>query len=108
MNNKQRKKSQDIREFQQKLNKLFQVRKTSTTIELIGILIFVFSKVYLDGILSNLIQVAGLLVILSGFIYRKSYAKCPYCNKSIYKLLGDINKCPHCRQSFKEIDKGID
>lgn len=108
MNNKQRKKSQETRKLQQKLSRLFQVRKTSTTIELIGILVFVFSKVYLDGILSNLIQVAGLLVILSGFMYRKYCAKCPYCNKSIYKLLGDINKCPHCRQSFKEIDKGID
>lgn len=108
MNNKQRKQSKEIREIQQKISRLFEVRKTSTTIELIGILIFVFSKVYFDGIFSNFIQVAGLLVILYGFMYRKHNAKCPYCNKSIYKLLGDINKCPHCRKPFEEIDKGID
>jgi len=100
MNNKQRKQTKEKREFQQKLDKLFSVRKTSTTIELIGILVFVFSKVYLNGNLSTFAQVIGLVVIFSGFMYRKFYAKCPYCNKSIYKLLGDINKCPHCKKTF--------
>ena len=106
MNNKQRKEAQEKREFQNKLSRLFNVRKTSTTIELIGILIFVFSKVYLSGNFSSFIQILGLLVIFSGFMYRRHNAKCPYCNKSIYKLLGGINKCPYCNKSFKE--KGID